>query len=152
MVISNGVGIPLLALVQGLFCTLGYWIFGINDFIFWGVVSAFMSMIPVIGTTIVWLGLCIFLFASGDTGYAIGLLIYGVAIVANVDNVFRMIWQRKMADVHPLITVLGVFVGISLFGFVGIIFGPLLISLFILLLKIYRDEFDIKKHRIKVVR
>jgi predicted PurR-regulated permease PerM len=111
-----------------------------------------MSMIPVIGTTIVWLGLCIFLFASGDTGYAIGLLIYGVAIVANVDNVFRMIWQRKMADVHPLITVLGVFVGISLFGFVGIIFGPLLISLFILLLKIYRDEFDIKKHRIKVVR
>lgn len=149
MVISNGVGIPLLAIVQGMFCTLGYWIFGIKDFLFWGVVSGFMSMIPVIGTTIVWVILTIVLFANGHTGEGIGLLIYGLAVVTNVDNVFRMIWQRRMADVHPLITVLGVFIGISLFGFVGIIFGPLLISIFILLIRIYVDEFGVKKNRVK---
>lgn len=150
MVISNGVGIPLLAIVQGLFCILGYWIFGIKDFLFWGVVSGFMSMIPVVGTTIVWAALTVFLLAGGHTGQGIGLLIYGLAVITNVDNVFRMIWQRTMADVHPLITVLGVFVGISLFGFVGIIFGPLLISMFILLLKIYVDEFGVKKRPRKV--
>jgi len=152
MVLSNAVGIPLLAIVQGLVCVLGYWIFGIDDFLFWGVVTGFMGMIPVVGTTIVWVPLAIYLIVNGNTGSGIGLIIYGAVVVGSVDNVFRFLWQKKFADVHPLITVFGVLIGVSLFGFVGLIFGPLLISMFILLLKIYRDEFEIKKHRIKVIK
>jgi predicted PurR-regulated permease PerM len=152
MVLSNAVGIPLLAVVQGLVCVLGYWIFGIDDFLFWGVVTGFMGMIPVVGTTIVWVPLAIYLIVNGNTGSGIGLIIYGAVVVGSVDNVFRFLWQKKFADVHPLITVFGVLIGVSLFGFVGLIFGPLLISMFILLLKIYRDEFEIKKHRIKVIK
>lgn len=152
MVISNAVGIPLLAVVQGMFCILGYWIFGIQSFIFWGTVTAFMSMIPMIGTALVWVPLVIYQIANGDVGLGIGLGIYCLTVVGSVDNVFRFLWQKRFANVHPLITVFGVLIGISLFGFVGLIFGPLLISLFILLLRIYIDEFGVKKHRIKIMK
>lgn len=151
MVISNAVGIPLLGIVQGVFALLGYWIFGIQDILFWGTVTAFMSMVPVVGTLVVWAPLGIYLIMNGQTWMGIGLLIYGGVVIVNLDNVFRFIWQKKVADVHPLVTVFGVLIGIALFGFVGIIFGPLLISLFLLLLEIYRDEFGVKKHRVKVV-
>ena len=152
MVISNAVGIPLLALVQGGFCILGYWIFGVNGPVFWGVITGIMGMVPVVGTAIVWVPLVIYQLATGHVGPGIGLGIYCLAIVGSVDNVFRFIWQKKFADVHPMITIFGVLIGISLFGFVGLIFGPLLLSLFILLLKIYRDEFDIKRKRVKVYK
>lgn len=151
MVVSNAIAIPLLAVLQAAFCTLGYWIFGVQDPLFWGVITGFMGMVPVVGTAIVWVPLGIYQIAAGHTGLGIGLLIYGALIVGSADNVFRFMWQKKFADVHPLITVFGVLIGISLFGFVGLIFGPLLISIFILLLRIYRDEFGIKKRRMKVV-
>lgn len=151
MVISNAIAIPLLAVVQAGLCTLGYWIFGVQDPVFWGVITGFAGMLPVVGTAIVWVPLGIYQIANGYTGLGIGLLIYGGLIVGTADNVFRFLWQKKFADVHPLITVFGVLIGISLFGFVGLIFGPLLISMFILLLRIYRDEFGIKRRRIKIV-
>lgn len=152
MVISNAIAIPLLAVVQAGFCTFGYWIFGVPEPVFWGIVTGFMGMVPVVGTAVVWIPLGIYQIAEGHTGLGIGLLIYGTIIVGSADNVFRFLWQKKFADVHPLITVFGVLIGISLFGFVGLIFGPLLISIFILLLRIYRDEFGIKRRRIKVVK
>ncbi|GAA4300350.1 AI-2E family transporter [Compostibacter hankyongensis] len=151
MVFSNAVGIPLLGIVQAGCGILGYWIFGIKDLWFWGVITGFMSILPVVGTGIVWLPLSIFLIADGKTWQGIGLALYGVLIIGNMDNVFRFMWQKKMADVHPLITVFGVLIGINLFGFIGIIFGPLLISLFILLLKIYGDEFTIRKRSVQIV-
>lgn len=151
MVVSNAIAIPLLAVLQAAFCTLGYWIFRVQDPLFWGVITGFMGMVPVVGTAIVWIPLGIFQIATGHTGLGIGLLIYGALIVGSADNVFRFMWQKKFADVHPLITVFGVLIGISLFGFVGLIFGPLLISIFILLLRIYRDEFGIKRRRSKIM-
>lgn len=150
MVLSNAVGIPMLAVVQGLFCVLGYWIFGVPDYWFWGVVTGIMGIVPVVGTTIVWVPIDIYLFATGKTGMGIGLLIFGAVVVGSVDNIFRFLWQKKFADVHPTITIFGVIIGVSLFGFVGLIFGPLLISMFVLLLKIYRDEFDIKRRSINI--
>lgn len=148
MVLSNAVGIPMLAIVQGLFCVLGYWLFGVPDYWFWGVVTGILGMVPVVGTTIVWVPIDIYLFATGKTGMGIGLLIYAAVVVGSVDNIFRFLWQKKFADVHPTITIFGVIIGVSLFGFVGLIFGPLLISMFVLLLKIYRDEFGIKKRNL----
>lgn len=149
MVISNAVGIPLLGLVQALFALIGYWVFSAPDVLFWAVITGFMSMLPVVGTAAVWVPMGLYLMMNVSTWKGVALLIYGVLIIVNMDNLFRMVWQKKIADVHPLITVFGVLIGVNLFGFVGLIFGPLLISLFLLLLKIYRDEFSVQKIRHK---
>lgn len=152
MVLSNAVGLPMIAIVQGAFCILGYWIFGIKGPVFWGVITGITGMIPIIGTAIVWVPLVIYQLATGMVGPGIGLAIYCLAVVGSVDNIFRFIWQKRFADIHPLITIFGVLIGISLFGFVGLIFGPLLLSLFILLLKIYSDEFELTRKRVKVFK
>ncbi|HEU4608537.1 MAG TPA: hypothetical protein VFS31_10555, partial [Chitinophagaceae bacterium] len=75
------------------------------------------------------------------------MLVYGFGIIGTVDNLFRFWLQKKLGDVHPLITVFGVIAGINLFGFIGIIFGPILISLFLLLAKIYVNEFSVLRQR-----
>ena len=69
------------------------------------------------------------------------MLAYGIGVIGTVDNIFRFFLQKKIGDVHPLITLFGVILGINLFGFWGLVFGPLLISLFILLVKMYNNEF-----------
>ena len=69
------------------------------------------------------------------------LFIYGFLIVGTVDNLFRFWLQKKIGDTHPLITIFGVIIGLNLFGFIGLIFGPILLSMFLLLIQIYRHEF-----------
>lgn len=152
MVISNAVGIPLLAILQGIFSYIGYSIFGVGDPLFWGVVTAFMSILPVVGTASIWIPICIYLLAIGQTWHGVGLIIYSLVVIVNLDNVFRLILQKKMMDVHPMITIFGVIIGVELFGFVGLIFGPLLISIFILMLRIYRDEFMVRNRDIEIIR
>jgi predicted PurR-regulated permease PerM len=76
----------------------------------------------------------------GHTPQAIGLLLYSIIITTNVDNLVRLILQKKLADVHPLITIFGVILGIHLFGFIGIILGPLIISYFFILIEFYRKD------------
>ncbi|HRS40237.1 MAG TPA: AI-2E family transporter, partial [Bacteroidia bacterium] len=71
----------------------------------------------------------------------VAILLYGILVISVVDNVFRFVFQKKFADVHPLITEIGVIVGLQLFGVPGIIFGPLLISYFLIMLRIFREEF-----------
>ncbi len=139
--LSNAIGIPVLAVMQALTAFIGYMIFGVNEAFFWAVITGLMSVIPVVGTTVVWIPLALFLYLGGNHWQGIALFIYGGAIITNVDNVFRFMLQKKIGDIHPLITFFGVVIGLPLFGFVGIIFGPLLISYFILLLKIYRNEY-----------
>jgi predicted PurR-regulated permease PerM len=73
------------------------------------------------------------------------MLIWGFGVISTLDSVFRFWLQKKIGDVHPLITAFGVILGLNLFGFMGLIFGPILISLFILLIKIYVNEFSVNK-------
>ena len=121
---------------------LGYFVFGIKEFGVWGFLTGVASLIPIIGTGIIWVPLTVYLLVSGHTWQGVGLGIYSLAILTNVDYVARITLLRKIGDVHPLITIFGVIVGLSLFGFLGLVFGPLLISYFILLIKIYRNEFN----------
>jgi len=141
MIISNTIVIPLLAFIQGLFAMAGYLIFGVEEAVIMAVLTGISSVIPVVGTMIIWIPLSVVLIAQNHVGQGIGLLIYGGVVITNIDNVIRFMLQKKIADVHPLITVFGVIVGVNVFGFVGLIFGPTLISLFILLLDLYRKEF-----------
>lgn len=148
LIISNAIGIPVLALCQAGIAIIGYWIFGVQEFVLWGLLTGAASIIPVVGTMIVWVPICLIMFINGDTGMAIGLLLYCGVIVANTDNVLRFTLMKKFGDVHPLITVFGVILGLQLFGIMGLIFGPLLISYFLLLLQIYKFEYGSKKDTI----
>ena len=138
---SNAIGVPVLAVIQGAAATLGYYIFGAPEVVLWGVVSAFATIIPVIGVGIVWIPLMLYLGATGHWGMGIGLAVYCLVVVSNIDNLVRSLLQKKMADTHPLITIFGVVIGLSLFGFMGVIFGPLLLAIFILCVEIFREEY-----------
>jgi predicted PurR-regulated permease PerM len=102
-------------------------------------------MLPVVGAALAYVPIAIILFSNGQTGQGIAVLIFGFGIIGTVDNVLRFTLLKKLGNVHPLTTVFGVIIGLKLFGFIGLIFGPLLISLFVLLLKIYSNEFITKQ-------
>lgn len=142
MVVSNAIGIPILAASQAIVAIIGYYIFGIESFMLWGIFTGIASLIPVVGCMLIWGPLCIYLFAIGDSGHAIGLALYSFIITGGIDNVLRFTILKRLGDVHPVVTTLGIIVGLPLFGAMGLIFGPLLISYLLLLLKIYRAEFS----------
>lgn len=148
MVLSNAIGIPLIAFLQGIVAVIGYIIIGVKEPWFWFVITCFTAMLPVIGAALAYVPLAIIFFANDQIWQGVFMLIYGFGVIGLVDNVFRFTIVKKIGNVHPLITVFGVIIGINLFGFIGLIFGPLLISLFILLLKIYSSEFILKQRDI----
>ena len=141
IVTSNAIGIPLLAIIQGLIALIGYWIFGVPSPFFFGFLTCIATIIPIVGTALVWFPLAGYLALTGNWGEAFGLTAYALLIISNIDNILRFILQKKMADIHPLVTIFGVIIGLSLFGIMGIIFGPLLISIFILCFNIFKEEY-----------
>ncbi len=138
---ANALGIPLISIIQGLTATLGYFIFGVDEWGLWGFLTGVFAFFPVVGTMVIWVPLVIYTYAIGDTWQATGLLLYSVLVTGNVDYISRVTLLKRMGDVHPVITILGVLVGLGLFGFIGLIFGPLLVSYIIVLFKIYMNEF-----------
>lgn len=141
MVKSNALGIPLVALAQGIVALIGFFIFGVPDPFFWFVITAIGSMIPFVGTLLGIAPVVILMIASGNNLQALGIGIYGLVVVGSTDNIIRLYVLERLANVHPLVTLVGVIVGVPLFGFIGLIFGPLLISLFLLIVKIYKQEY-----------
>ena len=138
---ANAIGIPLLAIIQGAIATLGYYLFDAPSALLFGFLTCFATVIPIVGTTLVWFPLAAYMAILGDWPHAIGLLLYCGLIVSNIENQIGFIIQKKMADTHPLITIFGVVIGLSLFGFMGVIFGPLLISIFILCVNIFKEQY-----------
>jgi len=142
MVRSNAIGIPLVAIAQGIIALIGFLIFEINDPLFWFVIVTVGSMIPFVGTLLGFLPVFILTISTGNNVEAWGILIYGLVVVGSTDNIIRLFLLKKLDNVHPLITIIGVIVGVPLFGFIGLIFGPLLVSLFLIIVRIYRKEFS----------
>jgi predicted PurR-regulated permease PerM len=141
LVRANAIGIPLISIIQGIFATIGYWIFGLSEFGLWGFLTGVFAFFPMVGTMLIWLPLVIYQYSQGQTWQATGLLIYSLVVTGNVDYLARITLMKKIGDVHPLVTILGVIVGLGLFGFMGFIFGPLLLSYLILMVRIYTSEF-----------
>ena len=138
---SNAIGIPLLAVIQGGVAMIGYFIFGAPNALLLGFLTCFATVIPMVGTGLIWFPVAVYMALTGDWPNAIGLAAYGGIIVSQLDNLIRFILQKKMADTHPLITIFGVVIGLSLFGFMGVIFGPLLLSLFFLFVDMFKREY-----------
>lgn len=152
MVRANALGIPLISIIQGLTATLGYFIFGVKEWGLWGFLTGVFAFFPVVGTMAVWVPLVVYMFAIGDTWQATALLIYSVVVTGNVDYLARITIMKRMGDVHPVITILGVIVGLGLFGFIGLVFGPLLVNYVIVLFNIYMNEFIDPSTHVAVVK
>ncbi len=141
MVKANAIGIPLISIIQGLAAWLGYSMFGFGDALMWGFLTGLFAFFPIIGTMLIWVPLVIYMYSLGSTSDATKLLLYSLVVTGNVDYLARVTLMKKIGNVHPLITVFGVIVGLQLFGFMGFIFGPLIFSYAIILIKIYTNEF-----------
>jgi predicted PurR-regulated permease PerM len=138
---STLIGIFLIAVVQGVMIGGAFWVLGIPDPVFWGLVTGIISILPVIGSPIVWGPAAIGLIMNDRWGAAIALIIWGAVVVASADNVIRPVVYRKFAQIHPMITLVGAFAGIKYFGLLGILIGPLALSYFFELMRMYRDEY-----------
>lgn len=142
MVWSNALGIPLMGVVQGFAALLVYWLAGVEDPWLWFAITFFSGMLPVVGVALAYIPLSLILLANGMEWKALLIFLYGFIVVGSVDNIARMWLLKKIGHTHPLITLFGVIAGLKLFGFIGFVFGPILIAMFVMLLKIYHKEFD----------
>lgn len=142
---SNAIAIPLVAIAQGIIALIGFFVFGVENSLFWFVIVTIGSMIPFIGTFIGILPVFVLSLASGEDFQAWGILLYGILVVGMTDNIIRLFVLKKLDSTHPLITLIGVLIGIPLFGFVGLIFGPLIINLFLIIVKIYKQQYGLQK-------
>ena len=137
---SNVLGQGFIAIVQGALVSIGFFMFGIRDPLFWGVISTFLSFLPVVGAPVVFVPAALIELASGNNTAGWGLLLWGFIVIINIDNVIRLLIAKNVSDTHPIITVVGVIIGIPIFGILGLVFGPLLLSYFILTIRIYETS------------
>jgi predicted PurR-regulated permease PerM len=142
-------GTVLIALIQGTLTGLGLWIFGFERAILWGVIAAFGALIPSVGTTIVFIPAVVFLLFNGAYVQAIGLLVWGVLAVGLIDNLLGPYLMSRGNKLHPFIILLAVLGGLSVFGPIGFVVGPVLVSLFIVLLELYSVHISDHKKKSK---
>lgn len=122
-------GIAFVALIQGALCGIGFAIAGVNQPAFWGMLATIVAPIPMVGTALVWLPLCISLWFSGQTMNALLLGLWGALFVSGVDNVLRPFFLRQGIKASFFVLILSILCGISVFGAVGIIAGPVLLAI-----------------------
>lgn len=137
---ANVLGQGFIALVQGSLLSLSFYVLGYKDPLFWGVITTFISFVPVIGPPVIFVPAALIQIANGNNFAGWAMLIFGFVVLINIDNILRFIIAKKVGNIHPIITVIGVVIGIPLFGILGLVFGPLLLSYFILLIKIYETS------------
>jgi len=137
---ANVVGQGFIAIVQGSLVSLSFYVLGYNDPIFWGVITTFISFVPILGPPVVFVPAALLQMADGNNFGGWAMLIFGFVVIINIDNVLRFMIAKKVGNIHPIITVIGVVIGIPLFGILGLVFGPLLFSYFFLLIRIYEKS------------
>lgn len=141
-------GTVLVAIIQGSLAAIGFTIFGIERSILWGSMASVGALMPGIGTTIITVPAVIYLFFSGQVVNATGLLIWSILIVGLVDNLIGPYLLSRGNNLHPYIILLSVLGGISVFGPIGFIIGPVTVTLFLVLLEIY-SQYIIKEKPVK---
>ena len=134
-------GIGVVAIIQGIVGGIGYWIFGFKGVIVWTLLLALASVIPVIGTALIWLPTGAYLILTGNYFNGIGLLAYGLFIISYTDNITRLYFFKKVGKIHPLVTLIGILIGVPLFGLAGFILGPVIFALFMVVLDIFHKEY-----------
>lgn len=131
------------AIAQATLCAIGFTIVGLPAF-FPAIATALLSMIPFFGAYLVWVPASIYLLVTGHIWQGVFMIIWGAGLISTIDNVIRMFMIKGKAQVHPLFVLFSVLGGITVFGFWGVVIGPLIISLAVTVLNIY-DEIEYKK-------
>ncbi|MFA4906225.1 MAG: AI-2E family transporter [Candidatus Margulisiibacteriota bacterium] len=128
---------------QGLLAWAAFWFLGVPNPVLWGFFTFLISIIPLLGAALVWVPICIYLFISGyltgEYWRAVTLLLYGTFVISLIDNVLKPKIVGEHAKIHPLVILFGILGGIQLFGIPGILIGPLVLTLFDLMIEIYRE-------------
>jgi predicted PurR-regulated permease PerM len=134
-------GVFLIALLQGFLTGVGFALFSVPLPVLWGFVAALLALLPVGGAALVWVPGVIFLFAHDATGKAALLLIWGLAVVSLVDNILKPILIGRKANIPMFILFLALLGGLQVYGALGLLFGPLVVTLLMAFTQIYRDEY-----------
>lgn len=135
------VGVMVTAAIQGLLQGLFFWAIGISYAVLGGVLTFVFALIPIAGAVIVWLPVGLYLLFTGSIYSGIGVLIFGGIVVSSVDNILKPMIIGGKVKLSTLFLVLTIFGSLSVFGFTGIILGPILLAIFMSFLEIYRSEY-----------
>jgi predicted PurR-regulated permease PerM len=134
-------GNALSGIIQGILGGFGFFIFGLGSPILWGTVIGFMAFLPIIGASVVFIPTTVILLIQGKSSIALGYLIYNVLYSSIMEYVIKPRLIGKGMQMNPILVFIGILGGIKLFGILGIIYGPLIVTIFLTLAEIYRLEY-----------
>ncbi len=135
-------GIAVTALSQGLTVGIAFWLLSLPNPLFWACVTGMVSILPVLGSALVWLPAAAVLVFDQRPGAALMMMFIGVVISSNIDNVVRPIVYRRVSGLHPMASLLGAFAGMQVFGFAGLVLGPLALAYCLELVNLYHQEYE----------
>lgn len=134
------IGTFFIAVVQGGLLAINFYMLGIPNALFWGFVTAVLSFLPIVGAPIIWVPASIILFVTGEVSKGVVLIIVGI-FIGTIDNVLRPIINHKYGKIHPVVSIIGIYIGISQFGIAGVFIGPLIVVYLILFWKLYKEDY-----------
>lgn len=132
----------LVAMAQGVIAGIGLVLFGVPNFMFWTFIMVLLSIVPIVGSMLVWAPAALYLILSGATFAGLGLLIYGFVIVGLTDNILRPLVVDDEADLHPAVIILGVLGGVTVFGAPGLFIGPISFGALKSVLTVFKEHYD----------
>ncbi len=138
---STIIGTGLTAVIQGAMVAAGFAVTGVSNAVFWGVVATVLAVLPVVGSGLVWAPGALVLVLDHRYGAALALAVWGLVVVGNVSYVIQPMVFRRWAQIHPLVTLVGALAGVPYFGILGLLIGPLALSYFFELIRMYREEY-----------
>lgn len=144
-IIANVHGVLAVALVQGSLLFLGFWMFHVTSPLLWAMLGAFFSMIPILGTGIVWVPVSLTLLFSGEKGLGIGLAAWCLVIVGNSDNIVRPLVVGSRARQHPMMIFFAMIGGIRAFGLIGLLLGPIVLAIALATIALIREELGLDR-------
>jgi predicted PurR-regulated permease PerM len=139
--VSTIIGTGLVAAIQGALVGVAFWAAGLSNAVFWSVVTMVFAILPIVGSGMVWGPAAIALGLGDRWGWAVAMIVWGLVAVGNVDYVVRPLVFKRWANIHPLVTLIGALAGVPYFGLLGLLIGPLALSYFFELLRMYREEY-----------
>lgn len=134
-------GTILMSALQAGLAALGFAIFGVPNIALWSVLVFILALLPIVGAPFIWVPWGVYLIYTGETFNGIGLLLYSAILVNGIEHIIRPKLIGSVANIHPLVVLLGVVGGLAIFGFIGFVLGPLVLSVFLTVLNLYRKEF-----------
>lgn len=135
------IGGALVAILQGIMGGIGMAVCGLPG-LFTGALMAVTSFVPVVGTGLVWMPACIYLAITGSYGYALGLLLWSVIVVTNIDTFLRPFFIKNSARLSPFLLFMSIMGGLQVFGMIGIFYGPLILGFVVVMLNLYSQEYS----------